>query len=730
MAKYKYETEHHKKKLEPNVQRFAKQVADDIIHGMPDTNTLLTLTLPALLEIKKQLESPIGLDLGCLTQTRLKPAQRNEIETWYRNNNQYLQIDGATASDRWGAKLEAVRNSADTRKAKFDQLLSLSQESGRKNDFEKAVALCREAMEIDPTSQAAKALLLEFRSKWTILEYNRIRQDIAQREIAQVEALIRTFHTKDSSPEKIERGLAAINLAQGKIDDFRSWAAKEGDLSLLATDQGEPNKTETLIATQRGRCYGENIWLMHNTNRFWDAYSYLRVVMAMEDVELAPKRLHHLAEHERTALQSPVRRSFEEILPAATAYCLRNANQRRVEGYNGLALVICRMDQEMCDFARRNKIDFRPEMTELLRQLNFAVVQAQDSLKTSSLQRRIFVDDFKSLASESKEDADKLTAMFRVDWLRRFNDETANSLQTNTFWNVEMNPGPPAAELQPGDYLVRGTLNEFYVESERPQELTPETVDVGLQPRWVDNPDRNERKNTPKLLEQDVVKQSRRTILEAKRAVVRADFSVTRGGRSRPLFAIDQTFDGHNALPNVILLDQAISVNAIGMRVIQTKTNEGLLPVGNLLSNTIDRVSSDREIRPAMRAYTREMLIRELESVVSVYPFEILADGLAKVKLGQQIDGANRYGECLEYCFELAACDRTIILKTHTDGGTSLFEMCQHGDWLSGQAAVSEKVARMCGSTWDSQPAEMKSLIGELWSTCVEAAVSTLKVWD
>jgi hypothetical protein len=131
-----------------------------------------------------------------------------------------------------------------------------------------------------------------------------------------------------------------------------------------------------------------------------------------------------LQEHELAAIHLELKKAYERMLPDGMAFYIKNAAAASEgRGAHGLSLVLCRLAQELCEYAESQNMQLAPQVDGLRGALHLTLGKAQNAIKTG-LARQLVVKDFQSQGQAGSELASRIYA----EWLGRYGTGTAMDL--------------------------------------------------------------------------------------------------------------------------------------------------------------------------------------------------------------------------------------------------------------------------------------------------------------
>jgi len=664
-------------------------------------------TLPALRRYLHELQTPIQVGAEVLDgETGLSNSKRRSIADWVRSNPNNGSFHGETASDAWQQELARVDKQVHQLSEQFDTALNQARQKASAGAFEEAAQEIQTATRIDPENAEAQTVYHGIYRNSATAKCDKLLAGVGEIQ-DRVAARTQHYETAQFSDTLIAESETSLNQAQMQVDEFRTWAAQNTDAhQVLAERETELRQTETQLAGLRGTNWAQKIWLMRGPHQYWKAYQLFIDVTATKEWNLGDSQKHRLTDYETAAFHQRLREAYERMLPEGMSFYLHNAaHASEGQGANGLALVLCRMTQELLNYAELQHMHLAPEVENLQASLKVSLSKTQEALKTS-LSRQLIVKDFQSRDFQSGDIGHELATQIYDEWLRRYPAD-GSAAKPVPFWLVDVKRD--AEKTNANDYVLNGSVKQCYADTLTPKELNVERLEVGLEPEMVPNPDPKQAKKTPMIYEQELWIYERRTSQFAKNAIIRADVTVAFGNKVYPCVSINQEFDDtHGKLPGIKLLDQGIEHRAINYKP-RRSAERADFKVDHLPPNKAAELSSDREIEAALIDYAKDEVLTNLEVFVAMFPLNnLFQDGLRNE--GKPVQAAEGFGRCLEYCSQLAALDPKLSAKT--------------GDsWLDWRNAVADRIAGFKKEQWRNADPGLTSKVDNLWDLSVAAAI-------
>jgi len=696
-ARYRAESKHDAKAVgEGNA--FAQTIAEGKLRGMQKGESL-----SALRHYLHQLETPLQVSPDALSrELSLSVSRRQTIVSWLQQHPDSCSFDAAKVSPAWHKEIDQVGQQLEQLRQRFDEDLTLARDKMASKSFAEAAQQCQAAISLDPENQEAQSLLGDIRQTWALDIWSKLSDYI---DVTQGKVALQTQHYENdllSEPMMLECE-ASLNKTLVEVDDFRVWAEQSpGSKKVLADRASELLQKETELADSRGILQAQEIWLLRQRHQHWAAYQYYVKAIATNVIEIAPRRTHQLQEHELAAIHLELKKAYERMLPDGMAFYIKNAAAASEgRGAHGLSLVLCRLAQELCEYAESQNMQLAPQVDGLRGALHLTLGKAQNAIKTG-LARQLVVKDFQSQGQAGSELASRIYA----EWLGRYGTGTAMDTPVPV-WQVEIKRD--AEKTSALDYVLSGAVSKCFADTLAPKELTVTKIEAGQSPSSIPNPDHKDAKNHPNIYEQEIFIYERRVSLHTKKAAIRADISLAHDNKSTVCSKIDEEFDGlHKKLPDIQLTDQEIEYR-LGTIIKKTSADRNELKTSDLPPNKSADLASDRDIEAALIDYAKESVLTNLMEIVAVYPLDNLFDQALRNQ-ENPVQSADYFGECLEYCSQLATLDKKLSPKTG-------------GNWADWRGAVGDRIASLKSTEWRNAAPALKSNIDHLWDLSVDTAI-------
>ena len=658
--------------------------------------------LPALRRHLRELQTPVAVSAAVLdNEAKVSNSKRRAISAWVQSDPRNGAFDGAKVSDEWQQELTRSEKQIQQWTAQFTAALAQAHQEASAGMFEQAAEDSRTALGLDPDNAEAQTANHDIYRNWTttkcatLLEHvGDIRSDVA--------AKAQNYESDRFTSPQIQDCEGKLNDAQAQLDTFRVWSRQNPDaLQILAQRETELQQAETQLAGLRGTDWAQRMWLSRRLHHYWDAYQQFLADDAVKELDLGAQK-HPLPAYELSAIHDRIRQAYERMLPEGMEFYLKNAaGAAESQGANGLSLVLCRMTQELLEFAEAKQMKLAPDVEPKRAALSLSLNNAQKALK-ASLARQLIVKDFVSRGDIGQ----VLAGQIYDEWLNRYQSELPAD-KAIPFWMLEVKR--ESEKTNAYDYLLNGSVKQCYADTLAPKELNVERLEIGQEPQSIPNPDPKTAKKIPTIYEQELWIYEKRTSQFAKKAIIRADLTVTFGGKLAPCVSINEEFDDtQKKLPNIKLLDLGVEHRALSFKP-RRSVQLADLRVDKLPPNRSAELASDREIEAALINYARDQAITNLEVVAALFPLNNLLQEAVN-NANDPVKAADWFGECLEYCSQLAALDKKLASRAG-------------GNWLDWRQAAAERIAALKKEQWRNADAALTAKADQLWELSVASAI-------
>jgi uncharacterized protein YceK len=677
---------------------YARTLAEAKLHTLAGGGNL-----PALRRHLRDLQTPVMVNPRALdSEPKVSNSKRRAISDWLQSNPQNDAFDGAKASEEWQQELTRTEQRTRLMSTQFAAALAQARQDAAAGNFEAAAKEVQTARDLDPEDDAVQAAHRDIFQNWANSRCGKLLSDL--RDIcASVGTLARNYESDRFSPAQIAECENRLNEGQLQVDTLRAWCAQDADTRpVLAQRESELQQAEAQLFGLRGTGWAQRMWLSRRLHHYWDAYQQFIADTAVKELDLSGGQKHVLQDREIIATHAPVIQAYERMLAEGMDFYLKNAAAAAEgQGANGLSLVLCRMAQELLEYAESQKMTLAPEVEPERAALNASLNNAQKSLK-NAMARQLVIRDFQSRGDLGQ----VLAGQIYDEWLKRYAADVPADKPV-PFWMLEV--ARDTDKTNTYDYILSGSVKQCYADTLPPKELNVERLEIGQEPQAIPNPDPKLAKKNPTIFEQELWIYERRTSEIAKRAVIRADVAVTFDGKVQPCTHIDQEFDGvKTQLPNNKLVDTTIENRALNFKTKRADYASDLA-VKKLPSDRSGELSSDREIEAALINFGRDQVLTNLEVFAALFPLNNLLDNAVR-NASDPIKASEWYGECVEYCSQLAALDKQLAGRTGRN-------------WIDWRQATAERIASIKQDQWLKADPALKAQVDHLWELAVASAI-------
>lgn len=677
---------------------YARVIAEAKLHTLAHGDNL-----PALRRHLRELQTPVAVSATALgAEANLSNSKRRAISAWLQSDPRNSAFDGAKVSDEWQQELARTEKQIQQWNAQFTTALAQARQKAAAGMFEEAAQEAQTALRLDPENADAQTANHDIYRNWTTAKCAKLFENLGDLR-SDVAAKAQNYESDRFSAAQIQDSENKLNDAQIQLDTFRAWCRQNSDAQqILAQRETELQQAETQLSGLRGTAWAQKMWLSRRLHHYWDAYQQFLADAAVKELDLGSNQKHPLLGYEIAAIHERLRPAYERMLPEGMEFYLKNAaGAAEGQGANGLSLVLCRMTQELLEFAEAQHMKLAPEVEPKRAALKLSLNNAQKALKTG-LARQLIVRDFSSRGDIGHE----LAGQIYDAWLQRYPAD-APADQPVPFWVLDVKRD--AEKTNAYDYVLNGTVKQCYADPPASKELNVERLEIGQEPHPIPNPDPKQAKKVPTVFEQELWIYEKRTSQFAKKAIIRADITVAFGGRVAPCANINEEFDDtQKKLPNIKLLDLGVEHRALSFKP-KRSADAADLKVDKLPPNRAAELSSDREIEAALITYARDQVLTNLEVFAAMFPLNNLLQN-AVSNASDPVKAAEWFGKCLEYCSQLAALDKKLAARTGNN-------------WLDWQQALAERIAALKKEQWRSADPALMAKADQLWELAVASAM-------
>lgn len=679
-------------------QRYARLLADT--HFAQVRLEPVPATLPALAEYRQALQRPIRVSLPERAQQdmqKLTEADIMKMKAYMTANPGKLEVDGARHSSDWAGELAKVEKQVMELSQRKASLLKRAEAAAGAGDYRTAFRACLDAGVIDPEDSTIRV----YKEKWIGPYADQVIREVQKEDLPAAEAIQEREFGKPTSRVEFTKDCDTIlDKAQQELTTLKQIL--EGDAAFRDVRRSRSSvleKVETRMADARGKTWGERLRLLSDQKQYWAAYEYATV----RGRELATS-----ATHVKTALANQLAVAYGKMLPQGMEYFVGTANDYFASDAFGLACVFCRMAEEMIQYARKQ--GFVPTAEAQTWELRAGETRrdAQKKLQ-AAMTRKLIIAEFLPDDPEGQ----NLGRQTFDDCVRRY--EQLGRGEAPVAWGVKVERG--SKEYGPLDYVIEGNLRELSIEDLAPRELSREVIEVGRDITQVPNPKYKPKSDLPKMVfEQKVFMYQRITQEVTKQARVRVDLAVTHQSQKK-ILTIDSTFpNDKTSLPGITLVgtEDRLDIPFIGPPRISA--SRAALTVDEWPQARAPKLSSESNVKDALREHVRARIRRTLDDLMGTYPVNVLAATASRQqRLGNHLESANAWGQCLEYCYQLTVGYRVSEDRTKVV------------DWFRNKEEMLKQIAENNSSLWQETDQALRARLANIWDVSVGSALGALK---
>jgi hypothetical protein len=436
---------------------------------------------------------------------------------------------------------------------------------------------------------------------------------------------------------------------------------------------------------------------MASAKQYWQAYEY---------AEERSKELAKTPEKARAPMQKELGDGYVAILPAAAAYYVGEANKNFDQDAYGICFVLCRMSEEMIQYARDCLMPLSTETTDWEKRASDSRRDAETRLSSTML-RTVVIGEFTPTTPENQALAAKVNELSTL--LLSGGKDVARAA-----WGVIVEKAGTATKPKPSDYLVQAEVSVFLVADVPPQEMERSILKVHRDIREIPNPDYDKDRNpkAPKtVFSQEVFMYQSLRMQYAKRALLKMAVSCQQQGETANLLSLDTEFtneDGRLEAVNMSSIEQSLDVPFVGPpRISETSSDLTVDPWPKAIP---PRLSSEAEIRNAMMKFAAQSIVDKIVALVDRYPVDALAaEALKQQKLRNKLEAANLWGQCLKYCCSMAS---------------SAAEPAQEPpSWTSQKDATLRRMSELSATRWKDSDSSLLAKVTDIWSVAVRSTL-------
>jgi len=658
-------------------------------------------TEPELVEYERLLAKPlqVGTEIeGSEDLAAVPDSQKRRLLDYYRNNRSRLMIEGATVSKAWAAELQKVSTAlANVRKTRAD-LHAKADAHIKRGDRLQAAALYVQALQLAPENKDTEQRIRRNAGAWLVEIIRRIKADTAKGPLANAAKTQKTvFRTEKSTLEEVAGCRAAISASSDLTQSLRKYMPTDAAFVASTRNNIEAlEQIEEMLGTMHGLCHTEQLRLLSGKSRYWAAYEYSADVVAR-----MPAMAPNLARPQKKALVT----SYGAIVPRSAAYYVGQANDRYAEDAYGLALVFCRMGQQVAALGGTLGIAPSKELKTWQSRTSESIRDCQARLK-ERMSRKIIIPN----VTPALADLNDLAALVHDSCARMCSGRPADGKPR--VWAVRTEREQP--QSQPMDYLVQLSLPHFSITALPAEETARELVSVGLGVRRVPNPISTVDPDVPTVIyEQDVLLYQRTGRRHTKEVHIEVEATMAHRRKLLKLVELSERLPNDKLkIPGIVVRGVETYLDTPFMGPPRTSTSAMMLTEDPLPRATAAHLSSDLQIRSAMLSHASGLVVDEIMRVVSAYPLRVLVPNAVQQQ-GAAVQSANAYGRCLEYCSQLA-------LAADAAGRRPA------PAWPVLKGRMQDRINEMNAGIWKDEPAPRRKILADIWNISVASALKTI----
>ena len=460
---------------------------------------------------------------------------------------------------------------------------------------------------------------------------------------------------------------------------------------------------------------GENwrtrIVQMGADKEYWEAYGFVW------------KRYHEYVDAERydddyrKGLKLAINKGYLEILDNAIRYYADVASKDAFNKGHGKAYVYCCMAKEMYDFATVAGTDYAGDDAEMwYKRITDLEKDELVPALDARVARRLVVHDFERGMPDTLGLPNKLRESCVKKYVPGNNQAWGLEVVTNKVTLAQLENG--SLPVQPDDYVVKWNRADFKIKAMRGH--TKQTyINVHNRFTLVDNPDKFRKDKTSKFYKLKQIKAQvvdQYSILETP---IEVDLSCEveafcrhREAEERletPLTdkLVEKTIDVYKGATDVEVTC-AYPNFPPGTKYFRPDQPENTIPqVDAPQSNRVDLLEEDWFEKTVPMAITED-LVNGLDSMVKMYPVELLADAA----LDEPGEYLNTLGTVLYYVAKLS--EKEAATKESAGFGYK---------WLHLRDQIDHNMKKWCGigGRWGDYSGETK-VLKSLWEECISAS--------
>jgi len=656
-------------------------------------------TMHELRAYKNLMLSPVEIRVSYARSVDLQglpPSEIEQIDAYVAEHKEAQSIQGAKYSKEWADELSKLGPVMAMLDERVNKMIRGAEAKLRQGSTAEAEAAWQDIRKID--SDGAAVIELE---KLLVVSRNKGRLGVLIGEIdnsflKKGADQAKVFGTPASSEAGVKSCLAIVADADKAIAQFKDllqtgagekFSAAEVDQALAGVSKG--------LGVLQGRCWSEQVRLLSAKKQFWAAHQY---------AEARLDEIAAVADPRRAATCVAAGDGYSQMLPAAMAELVNQANSHFAQDAYGISLTFCRMAEEMIQFARDRKISIPGDAQTWEKRSKESRKDAQRRI-AAVMDRRLLIGGITPVTRENQRLSTKVYD--RCSELL----STITTNMTRLAWAISVEK--PGEKARPADYLLECNVPDFMIISQAPVEVERAVVKIGRDIREIPNPQYNAETNkkAPKtLFTQEVYLYQTIRKKHAKKARLQASLASVHAGQKKNILSLDTEFS-----------DLKMKLEGVQMSSIEEQLDVPFMAPPRVSGARKDMVvdpwpkavapavSSDVEIIAAIQTYAMNAIVDATIALASSYPVESLAaEAVRNAKLGNKYEAANSWGQCLEYCSELVAAE---------PGGESKDE-----SWLAQKERMQSWIGELCRTNWKNCDSEVLKKMADLWSEAVRSA--------
>jgi len=622
---------------------------------------------------------------------RLSSENAARLRAYIAAHPEEGSFNGSDYSKNWAREIEKTRSMMAPLERELEAILEDAGSRLAKGDLAGAGAALDEARRIDRNGASVVEMEKRIVSARAAGGIGAFASSVRNDAIKKADAARKIFGTPESGENAVSNCVAMLDTASGAVNRFRATLSTDGGetFSSPEVDKGLVD-LEKEIAALRGICWAEQIRLMSARGQYWQAYEF--AAGRLKDADA-------MKPHEKSAVVEPAAEAYGRMLTNGLAQYVNDANRNFSQDAYGIALVLCRMGEEMAQFAKNRGIRTGGDTAMWIKRCVESRMDTQKRID-AMIQRRILIGNFTPAGREN----DKLAAMV----LERCRENLAASRTNAAAWGVTVEK---AEKAKPSDYLIECNVPDLAIVELPPVEAEREIIKVGRDitetPNPFYHPEYNKHTSKTVFSQEVFVFQRMRKKYEIK-ARLTLSVNCSLNNSQKTILSLNTEFGGgRNALEGVTMAGEAVELSVPFLGTPRMAETRKQLAVDPWPKAEAVRMPSEGEIDRAVQAYAVNAISESVASLAAGYPVNTFAaDALKNEAAGNAYDAANCWGQCLEYCFRLAVGDK------------------DPADWFAVKAAMARKAAELRAGYWKDCDKDMADRMSDLWKEAVQSVLS------